>query len=111
MSDCPDLDAPFRRYANVGLVNARFAIDDGPAFWGYHDPAERWNGWAVPRFTREAASLIADWLNSGEAGQALWDGETLAVRGQSEDPRDVDRIEPDPLGCYRFDGWCWLETE
>jgi hypothetical protein len=110
MSDHPDLDAPFRRYADAGLINARFAIDDGPAFWWYHDPAEGWNGWAVPRFTREVTTVIANWLNSADPASAWWEGDTLAIRGQSDDPRDVDWIDPDGLDLYRFVGWCWIEA-
>ena len=53
-------------FGGSGLVNARFAIDDGPAFWGYHDPDRRWNGWAEPAFSREVAVLIVQWVNGGD---------------------------------------------
>lgn len=105
-----DIDAPFRRYREAGLVHTRFGIDGGdPLFWGYHDPARRWNGWAVPRFCHEVAMLIVDWLNESEPDMAWWIGRTLVVR--DDERMSVDMIEPDRLGLYQFDGWVWLEAD
>lgn len=104
-----DVEAPFRRFRDAGLVNAQFAIDGGERFWGYHDPDERWNGWATPRFLREVAGLIVDWVNSSEPGTAWWEGETLHCLGG--DGEYVEQILPDDLGLYRFGGWIWLETQ
>lgn len=77
-------------------------------FWGYHDPARRWNGWATPTFCREVTSLIADWVNQAEPDTAWWEGSVLCLRGG--DRSYVDRLEPDELGLYGFDGWVWLEA-
>jgi hypothetical protein len=104
----------FQRYADAGLVNARFAIDGvPPAWWGYHVPGDRWNGWATPSFTREAMTLIAEYLNSDQGNgpdSAWWEGETLCIRGSAPGQRDdIERYEPDDLGLYPFDGWCWIE--
>jgi hypothetical protein len=105
-----DIDEPFRHYREAGLVHTRFGIDGGdPLFWGYHDPARRWNGWAVPRFCREVAMLIVEWLNESEPDMAWQTGRTLAVR--DADRTYVDMIEPDQLGLYQFDGWVWLEVD
>jgi hypothetical protein len=104
-----DPEAAFREFRSAGLVNARFGVDGaGPLFWGYHDPDVRWNGWAVPGFIPVVAGLIAQWLNDVEEGSAWWEGETLCV--PDTDRTMVDRIEPDELGLYRFDGWVWLES-
>lgn len=40
------------------LERGVFAVD-GAGFPGYHNPAEDWNGFSVPYFTREAAEGIA----------------------------------------------------
>lgn len=110
-----DSEAPFRRYADAGLVSERFRIDDGPVYWGYHVPGERWNGWATPLFTREVVTLIMEWLNSDDGdgrSSAWWEDATLCVRGQGFDQEeDIERITPDDLGLYAFDGWCWLEHD
>jgi hypothetical protein len=93
----------------TGLVHDRFAIDDQDPFWGYHDPVVRWNGWATPRFIREVAGLVADWVNEAEPGTAWWEGEVLHCRGGNGEY--IDEIVPDELGLYRFDGWTWLEAQ
>lgn len=104
-----DVEAPFREYRLAGLVSTRFGIGGGePLFWGYHNPQDRWNGWATPGFCREVAGLIVDWVNREEPDTAWWDGEVLHVRGG--DRSYVDEVRPDDLGLYRFDGWVWLET-
>lgn len=40
---------------------------------------------------------------------AWWVGRTLAVR--DDERTNVDMIEPDELGLYKFDGWVWLEVD
>jgi hypothetical protein len=104
-----DVEAPFRKYRRAELVNEQFGIDGcEPFFWGYHNPARRWNGWATPGFCREVAGLVAIWVNSIDAGTAWWEGDILHVVGG--DGSYVDQIQPDDLGLYRFDGWIWLEA-
>ena len=90
-----------------GLVSARFAIDDGPVFWGHHDPDRRWNGWATPGFTRGWAERIAVWTDEGDAVTASWQGATLHLRYCDGEGPETEAIEPDEHGLYRFDGWCW----
>jgi hypothetical protein len=102
-----DTEDPFRQFTSAGLVNARFGIDGGePQFWGYHRPDQEWNGWDKPGFIREVAGLIADWANNNEPGNAWWEGDVLHVRGDDH----VDRVTPDELGLYTFDGWAWLKV-
>jgi len=93
----------------TGLVHDRFGIDGQCWFWGYHDPADRWNGWATPRFIREVAGLIVDWVNQGDPQTAWWEDEVLCCCGG--DGEYVERVAPDEYGLYRFDGWIWLESE
>lgn len=101
-----------------------FGIDaESPAdvFRGVHDPRNRWNGWANPRFPRSEAERIAAWSNRmaeeyGEdcADRFEWDGDVL-VRldcnfDEGEEPQRY-RIEPDAQGFYAvgYYGWCWSE--
>ena len=104
----PDVEALFRKFRQAGLVNERFAIDGRDAFWGYHDPDRRWNGWATPGFIRDVAELIADWVNRDEPETAWWEEDVLHVVGG--DGEYVEKIVPDSLCLYWFDGWIWLEA-
>lgn len=94
-------------YERAVLTPDRFGIDGAPFFWGYHDELSRWNGWARPCFSREVAERIADWVNHGQPGTAWWEGSSLCLRPADAD--EVQRVEPDELGLYSFDGWAWSE--
>lgn len=51
------------------LELARFTMDTFPedeTFPGYHNPEERWNGWAVPYFSFEAARAALIQLSEGD---------------------------------------------
>ena len=58
------------------------------------------------RFCREVTGLIVDWVNESEPDTAWWEGSVLHVRGG--DRSYINRLEPDDLGLYSFDGWVWL---
>lgn len=95
-------------------------------------PAQRWNGFASPLFTREVAGQIADALNAAaETPQGLteyrlyaWEGDALVEsiritdtpsRWES-DPQpgdETDRWEPDAEGLYGIGAfsWVWSEVE
>lgn len=92
------------------MTPARFYRDgDDRGFPGWHDPAERWNGWACPRFTRStlisilgdgsaASGLIMEWLD----GAIRWsdpDGAPALFR-----PETVPGV-PEPV--YSMPGWTW----
>jgi hypothetical protein len=105
-----DIDAPFgvtemQVWSTPGLGSTAVILCSGDT----HDPARRWNGWAVPRFCYEVAMLIVEWLNESEPDMAWWIGRTLAVR--DAEGTCVDVIEPDQLGLYQFDGWVWFEVD
>lgn len=42
------------------MLPARFTIDGGEYFSGYHNPGENWNGWAVPVFDKDETERILD---------------------------------------------------
>lgn len=101
------VEEAFAKYENAKLVNAHFGIDGAePLFWGYHRADDRWNGWATPGFIYSVTVLIAEWLNQETPDTAWWDRDVLCVR--NTESHYVDRLEPDQLGLYHFDGWCWL---
>jgi hypothetical protein len=109
-----DLDAkmdPFAEYRAAGLVNARFGIDGAPPyFWGYIHPGQTWNGWDTPRFGKQVAELIAEWVTSpDEVSTWWWDGDDLAIRLPGAE--NIEILVPDHLGLYQFDGWSWTELQ
>jgi hypothetical protein len=67
----------------------------------------RWNGWAIPRFTREQAESIAEFCNTDDSDLAMWwDGDVLVCR--DEQGVEVDRWAPDSLGGYAVGASSWV---
>ncbi|MFI5593504.1 hypothetical protein ACIA5G_51345 [Amycolatopsis sp. NPDC051758] len=73
------------------------------------DADEHWNGAAIPRFRREVAGYVVDWVNEtyvafpGGSDRAYWDGRTVVViESQWEDEPGYTpvRVEPDKDGRY-----------
>jgi hypothetical protein len=46
-----------------------FRIEDDKIYQGFHDPEARWNGWAMPYFTRTTANAIVSDLPELEDGK------------------------------------------
>lgn len=46
-----------------------FQIEDDIIYQGFHDPEARWNGWAMPYFTRKTANAIVSDLPELEDGK------------------------------------------
>lgn len=74
---------------------------------------ERWNGFVMPRFSRDAAEAVAGWLNENHGTDAVYrhftaafDGVALLVTDTSEGY--TERIEPEndryPIGAG---AWIW----
>jgi hypothetical protein len=70
------------------------------------DPLVRWNGFLCPRFEREAAEKVVDWINNGEYQCAHWDGETLVVTDTESDPAE-ERFTVDTDGLYPIGAFAW----
>lgn len=95
--------------------NALVAIDDGPTFPAYVLQGARWNGWALPYFTKDVAQQVMDWTNklAGEDPEAWaaarWDDDNI-VLSYADDP-EYSRIEPNEHGRYGIGAraWCWSE--
>lgn len=101
------------------LHNGFVSLPDDEAPWW---PAriitgQRWNGWAIPGFTRETAQEIADYLNAlrdeGDV-RCTWSGDELFVTEHAGDAEGgyTERAGPDDglywIGAY---AWCWFEKE
>jgi hypothetical protein len=76
-----------RADVNANLQAAKFVIDDVDlgVFEGFHDPGERWNGFACPYFTSEVVDEIAQTLAAG-----LWGSEAGALTREGSDVVYVD---------------------
>ena len=46
-----------------------FQIEDDTIYRGFHDPEARWNGWAMPYFTRKTANAIVAEIPAFEDGK------------------------------------------
>lgn len=86
---------------------------DGDQFtYPAHDSGERWNGFAVPAFSRATAALLVERENDVDHGPEddtlSWDGDVLVVTMPQADGEQV-RIAPDEDGYYstRELGWSW----
>lgn len=85
---------------------------DGPQIAGVHDPAERWNGWACPRFTLDAVRELAAWL----AAQDPDDGyDTVSVDGDRVTVTTYDGetydVRPHDDGLYGVGAYAWVWSE
>lgn len=74
--------------------------------------AERWNGFVRPRFARDTAEAVAEWLNEDHGTDAVFrnfratfDGAALLVTDTSEGY--TARIEPEN-DRYAFGGGAWI---
>jgi hypothetical protein len=111
----------------TALVEALFCIvPTSPAdvFVGVHDPDDRWNTWANPRFDRTEAERVIAAITGNEERGGLhdsertffeWDGDVLLVTEmqfveEGETPQ-AWRLEPTD-GRYQIGNyaWCWTEV-
>jgi hypothetical protein len=88
---------------------------------GHMFPAEvsedSWNGWALPRFRREVAEKVAEWLTAMHPTDPDWfapchvEAETL-VYYESGKPEGRVEVPPDDDGLYPLGAgfWCWYVT-
>jgi len=91
---------------------AKFSIDDGPEFEGYHW-GQRWNGWACPQFTIEVMREIAEWTNKDDwTAITIDDNGTVTITVDEDFPEVDEGDERERNGIptmrlYGFSGWCW----
>lgn len=84
-----------------------------------------WNGWACPRFSREEAEKVRDWIN--ETGGRCWYEEvydrfvTINQNGEALTPADAEYFDYWPGQDVEFEGtgsrayaigaWAWIWCE
>jgi hypothetical protein len=109
-------------------LEGKVAIDEaGP--WPAQISTYRWNGWAVPRFTREVMEQMVPYFNgqhelykaqgSPDACPAvMWRGNEVVMHEyaypdkETGQPYTVDVIKPDDEGFYHFgEAWTWQTVE
>lgn len=76
----------------------------------------RWNGWAMPWFTREEAAriaaasnaLVAEW-GTDAASAFAWDGDRLIESREGEESWEVPTVERSGVTLYGVGAgsWCW----
>ena len=85
---------------------------------------QRWNGWVIPRFSREVAQRVVADLNAVnaagdvdpfEAELARFDGDNILIiqAPGTDEEQIVERVTPDAEGRYRLGGyrWCWSRVD
>lgn len=95
------------------MVSLDGTVSQVPALVG----PERWNGWVVPAFTREAAEVVVAALNAtyarfdGDAcDRAEWDDDVVVVHSpeyEDEPGYRPERVVPDEHGRYRIGARCY----
>ena len=105
------------------MIAERFTFDsyaenEDSLFNGFHDPRERWNGWACPFFPMSECVRILNYVGQYsdelEIGyRVAGDGLEWAIETDDGSPdwiplksRFVDGVEVFPLGSW---GWVWDE--
>lgn len=87
---------------------------DGPQIAGVHNPKERWNGWACPRFTLDAVRELAAWLAVQDPADGYdtvsVDGDRVTVTTYDGETYDV-RPHDDGLYGVGAYAWVWHEVE
>lgn len=108
---CEDDDEP--DHDNGFVLICLYADDRDEVFPAWVSP-RRWNGWAVPAFTREAAERVVDWINRLHAqdpdssAAAVWHGEDILLFGTEWQEYGLQRITPTRYGRYTIgDSWIW----
>lgn len=75
--------------------------------------AQRDSVWVRPRFHRDVAEALAEWLNTMHPADPDWyhlarfDGDTLIIT-TGDGPHQTSVIHPDADGRYLLGGWCWF---
>ncbi|MFI6029495.1 DUF7715 family protein [Amycolatopsis magusensis] len=121
--DCPPAAAqpheeptpvPGEPCGDNGFVSIGVYGDDRDEVFPAWVPEARWNGFAIPAFSRDAAARVVDWTNRLYAecpdgvAFARWDGEVIELFEPEWEEYGPSRIAPDQHGRYHIgDGWMW----
>lgn len=80
----------------------------------------RWNGWVVPRFRREVAELVMEWVTEwnelsshpAEQDRLTWNGDTIWHNRVDGEDVESTRVVSDRDGYYPIgaNSWTWSEV-
>jgi len=78
------------------------------------DQDQRWNGFAIPRFTRDVAErIVREICSDGDDTTYTewhWEGDVMVIGVDPEaydEPSPDERFEPDSDGMYAIGAWSW----
>lgn len=90
---------------------ARVTVDDGATVVDAEVRTDvRWNGWAVPRMTRDACETVLAAIAADGPYIVMADGDDYLLFWDEEDDDDaLERIAPNADGSYSPGAfaWCW----
>jgi len=104
------------------MIPDRFTFNGYTFFAGWHDPANRWNGFAVPFFTldtvRAIAGVVNPWHDSGDSPERIdiddigrvWCVSTYCD-GDGESRDEVEPVCVDGIDVFPVGGWAWTWEE
>lgn len=106
---------PDEAHHDNGFVSIGIHGDDrDELFPAWVSPYARWNGFAIPTFSRATAARVVDWTNRlhaefpDGAAFARWDGEVIELFETEWEEYGPSRIAPDRHSRYAIgDGWTW----
>jgi len=106
---CLDADA------ETHVVQRLFSINDGDVFQGW-TRGETWNGWACPRFERDAALRIVASMNDELPDTMAYDDATMVITYIPDGDLDAkDEWLPElletaegPRFVYAIGAWAWV---
>lgn len=93
------------------LRAARVSLDDSPAVECRLDPADRWNGWACPFFTREQLPALFAMLEEGDSKGRLDDDDIVRVVSPDygeDEPEEFESTIVDGVQMWAVGAWCWV---
>lgn len=97
---------------------AYFNIGSNEYYVGFHEPEKTWNGWAMPKFEKHIADLVANNVSTPSYEVCYYDIDDCYLVIEREDIRivNVERIEKQTINTidgekevYDFGsvGWTW----
>lgn len=98
---------PSRKLIAENMRATAFVLNDSPAFIGYHDLTEDWNGFDVPYFTLSEMIRVLDYLNVNQRVDWVlhsYQDELVVTWYPETEDQTVDHVLPVPFGTSNLCG-------